>query len=576
MTISIHILDNFNSVLICITSSLPVYLRNCLPITSYYVKQHCMQPETYEDLRNFTLSPFVEASGDPSTFTAQTDDDDSISDSERSLFEDTGELKALMVLSAGPLISQIAISLYGVVDTMWVARSIGERGTAAIGAVVVIEYIASAIATYLSTCVSAQVSYLFGKGKKKCCSQMYVDFIRLAIFLGLLVPALILPTSKYLLRWFDTGDELIDLACMYLIPSQCGCFGMFLFYMNCGLLEAVGHSGFYAAAQIAAFVLNGFILDPLFLLWLKMPLWSASLARVISQFSGGFLLSVLAFQGKLSIRPKLSMFFKPVVPEFFQGCKTGFADLVEATSLDFPMILVEKYVTQAGEAVGDLDSVLTVWSIINRLEQLLACVSIGIGEGLLPLASYSFGAKNYKRMMWLMIHSLWVMAAWAGVISVVLMAWPKEIARIWGNSPNFLEWAEKMIRIYAYSAVLTSVDYTIPIMLIAMKYTWTASLLSVFGLLVPIPVFSSILYYTKKDDPARIIWTFDIADAFCLIIGGLMMVRPIVMMVKDARLKHQEDETLKRPCESRCIPPPYMYTDYTRINTQITLNTEPE
>ena len=536
-----------------------------------------MRPEAIDDLRNFTLSPFVgDTSADVSTFTAQTDDDDddSISESERSLFESTGELKALLILSAGPLISQIAVSLYGVVDTMWVARSIGERGAAAIGAVVVIEYIASAIATYLSTCVSAQVSYLFGKGHKGCCSQMYVDFLRLAMFLGLLVPALVLPTTKYLLKWFDTGDELIDLASVYLIPSQCGCFAMFLFYMNCGLLEAVGHSGFYAIAQIAAFVLNGFILDPIFLMWLKLPLWSASLARVISQFAGGFLLSVLAFRGKLGIRPKLRMFFRPVVPEFWQGCRTGFADLVEATSLDFPMILVEKYVTQAGEAVGDLDAVLTVWSIINRLEQLLACVSIGIGEGLLPLASYSFGAKNYKRMGWLMVHSLWLMAAWAGIISLILMVWPREIARIWGNSPNFLEWAEKMIRIYAYSAVLTSVDYTIPIMLIAMKYTCTASLLSVFGLLVPIPLFSSILYYTKKDDPSRIIWTFDIADVFCLVIGGCMMIRPIMMMLKDARIKHQEDETLKRPYESRLLPAAYTYTDYTRMNTQIV--TKPE
>ncbi|OHT15435.1 MatE family protein [Tritrichomonas foetus] len=527
-------------------------LRNLLYFKNDYLKLSIeksqksspkfMLPGSPDD-QNFAPSPLYQQI---SKFNSEIDlTDDLTVDTHSELFVGDGELKSLLILSSGPFISQVALSLYGVVDTMWIARTIGDQGIAAVGAVVVVEYVASALATYLSTCVSIQVSYLFGKGNKSSCSQMYVDFVRVAMFLGILVPKLILPFAKKLIQWLGADEDLVDMAFYYLIPSQCGCFFLLLFYMNCGLLEALGHSGVYAITQIVAFCLNMLCFDPLFLVAFKTPIWGASLSTIISNAIPGIFITVIVFSGKLEVKPNWRMFFRKFDGETFDGLKSAIADLIEAVSLDLPLVLMQKYLDSAAAAAGALTACLGVWSIISRLEQLISCVSNGIGEGLLPLASYAYGAGDFKRLFWLMIHSLWVMGAWAGTISLILIIFPKEICKIWSSDPDFLEWGEKMIRIYAYSGVLTAVDYAIPIILMAMKHPGLASLVSIFALLLPQPIFSTILYYTKKDDPARIIWTFDISDLFSLVIGGLFMIKPMHTMYKKIKKKNEENERLQ-------------------------------
>lgn len=523
-------------------------------------------------VKDFTTSPSMDSIASFTAIEESTQDEDSIDEENIELFTDTHELKSLLILASGPFLSQVAIALYGVVNTTWVAKSTcGQDGVAAIGAVVVIEYLASAISTYFSTCVSAHVSYLFGKGCKRACSQLYVDFLRICIICGIILPLVMLPSARPLLEWFEVREDLIDMAYKYLIPSQVGSFFLFLFYMNCGLLEAVGHSGWYAISQIGSFVLNGAVLNPLFLMGLKFPLWGSSLATIIAESIPAVLITIFAFAGKLSIQPKFSMLFAPFSRETWAGLKTGFADLIEAISLDFPMIVVEKLIIDAsshmivdGKEVDGSAQCLTVWSIINRLEQLIACVAIGIGEGLLPLASYAFGAQNYHRVIRLMGHALWVMAAWAGLISAILIIFPRQISSLWGKGELFFDLAADMIRIYAYSAALTAIDYTFPIMLIAMKCTLAASLFSVIALLIPIPTFAYLLNKINDKDPTIIIWTFDIADV-CALLGGIcLMIKPFKTMHEKMKLKKIQDDNLKRVWKPQDLSR-LTYTDYSRV-----------
>ncbi|OHT05400.1 MatE family protein [Tritrichomonas foetus] len=460
------------------------------------------------------------------------------------LFTDNRILRSLLILSSGPFIAQVALSFYGIINMMWVAKAIGDLGIAAIGAVVIVEFFANSVAIYLNTCICIQVSYLFGCGKKEICEQLLVDFIRVCFIFGAILPAAILPTAKYLIRWFGAEDEIMTMAIQYLFPSQLGCSMLFLFYTVCGFLEATGHMWLYAIVQVAAFGLNMFGFNPMLLLGFKLPIWAASLSTVISESTPTLIIVVMIFMGKFSVKPKIKMFFKCFVKDTFIALNTGIADLIEAFSIDLSLVVMQKFIDNAATKAGCLEAVLGVWSIIDKLEQIISCVSNGIGEGLLPLASYAYGAKDYKRVAWLMFHSLWVMCSWAAVISIALIIFPTQIASIWSTDPEFLYWAKKMIRIYAYTGVLTAVDYTIPIMLMAMQKPCAASCVSVFALLIPQPICAAALYYTKKDDPARIIWTFDISDLFSLVVGIIFMIKPIHEIRKSIK-KSKENTLLK-------------------------------
>jgi hypothetical protein len=44
------------------------------------------------------------------------------------------------------------------------------------------------------------------------------------------------------------------------------------------------------------------------------------------------------------------------------------------------------------------------------------------------------------------------------------------------------------------------------------------------------PLFTSMLYFTKKNDPARVIWTYDMNDVFSVIVMTLFLIKPAKML----------------------------------------------
>ena len=58
-------------------------------------------------------------------------------------------LKTLAILSVGPLISQITSSMYGIVNTVWVSKAIGEKGMTAVSTYLVFDSIGRAFGFFL-------------------------------------------------------------------------------------------------------------------------------------------------------------------------------------------------------------------------------------------------------------------------------------------------------------------------------------------------------------------------------------------------------------------------------------------
>jgi hypothetical protein len=77
-------------------------------------------------------------------------------------------LRTMLILAAGPLLSNITNSLYGIVDSIWVQRAVGDKGMTAISTYNLFELIAAALA-FGSTSARPQrsaISTVPGEGTK--------------------------------------------------------------------------------------------------------------------------------------------------------------------------------------------------------------------------------------------------------------------------------------------------------------------------------------------------------------------------------------------------------------------------
>jgi Na+-driven multidrug efflux pump len=332
-------------------------------------------------------------------------------------------------------------------------------------------------------------------------------------------------------KWFGADDQLAESCFQYMLPISLFCFFNFLYMLACGVAMACGRSIIFGSAQVATFLLKAAVLDPLFLVALKWPIWGASLATILSETIMGVILTVwIWFSDGFSLHCNLRMFVSKPTPETWTGLKVGFPAFINNMSYSVPLVLTQKYLNMAATAVGAYETVVAVWAVVQKLEALAYGICIAFSTGFVPAASYGFGAKRLNRVLWLFVHATWMGTICSSLITSVIVFLPGKVALIWGSDPSFVSWCEECLPKAFYTCLLVGYQYTASALLQALHFVGAASALSVLTMLLPWPTFSSILYFTGKEDPARIMWTYCLNDGFSVIVTTLFLIKPAMML----------------------------------------------
>lgn len=427
-------------------------------------------------------------------------------------------------LMIGPLLSQIAQSLYGIMDSFWISRSIGTKGMTVMSIILVIDFINIAFAQYFNVAVSARISYLFGKHLKEECSQVVVDFFRICIIVGVVLPAILLPCVDPLMRWYGGNDEIVPMCMDYLLPSLCCSMLNYSYLSLCGLLQAMGNSGIYGICQVSSAVLNMACFDPLFLLGFKSGMWGASLATALSNFLPMITLYICLFKGKFVVKPKLNMYLKKFNPHSWKALKVSISQLIANLATSLPLLILSKLVAQSATNAGNYVDIMASWNVIDRLYAFAICICNGLNQGFLPAASFAYGCERLNRLLRMFLITVLMGTIWTSLVCIIIESIPYHIAKIWGKSEGYLKVCPKMLRIGFVSCFANQTILTTAAILQAMKMVGLSILASILTMVVPIPIFSFILYFTKKNDPIRMLYSFIGHDAWAVLFSIIIIV----------------------------------------------------
>lgn len=438
----------------------------------------------------------------------------------------------LIILSIGPVISQIFSSLFGVFNSLWVTKYIGSEGLEVFGAAFVIDYIMIGFAQYLMISINIRISYLHGEKATEKCGQLYVDFLRLAIVFGSITACIIIPITKPLTKWLGAPDNLANMCFNYVIPEASLSCVSYLYMIGCGVLQAEGHSMYFCFAQTATFVLNILVFDPIFFMWLKTPIWGCTLATAISQLIVGSIVNFLILRGTFSFKPKAKMVVSKFTSETGRALLVGIPELVMELSLSIPLIMMQKYIEKASNAIGIFAEAMESWALTQRLYTFTEAFELGFVFGMLPAASYAYGAKRYNRVLKLTFHLLWLATLISSVLAYSIIIFVKPISSIWSTDEMFLEVSSHFIPVIFYAMPLIGLGYMAPALLEAMQKALPATILSVLSLLLTPMVVSSILHFTKRDDPYRVMLTYPISDGIAAAFYVAFTLQPLIFLWK--------------------------------------------
>lgn len=446
-------------------------------------------------------------------------------------------LQTIILLSVGPLISQLTNALYGIINSIWISKAIGDSGLTAISAYANFDVIGRAFALYLQVSTTTKIASLFGEGLKNEATQVMSDLLRFSFLFALIPPSIFIPLSKIAVEWFGADKEIVDLGFKYIVPclslSIIPCF----FLICCGCLQAEGRSMIFSITQVVALCLNMFVLCPMFLLGFKTGIQGAAYSTGFAELIPTVVILILYYRGKFGIKPTLKQLLKRPSPNSYEALKLGLAQLILQLSFTFPGLIVRKFMGNACDNdVEKFDNVMAAFNTYNRFWGIQVAVPNAINIGFIPAASYANGSKRFMRIIWFLVHSISIVVAWCSLIMFLTMVFPIQLAKLFSNTTGYLQWSKKFLIYGNVMTFVADVPGLIISLLQAMKKGNLASILSFTIQLIPVPILVTILFFTNKHDVGRLIFCYPLKTLFGVVVSSFFLI----FTVKEILKKHKE------------------------------------
>lgn len=454
----------------------------------------------------------------------------------------TRALRTILVLSIGPLFGQVTTSLYGFVNTLWLRFGVSELATTALASTTTIDPLSMNCGFYLSTCCASKVAALFGEHRGDAAAQIIVDMIRVSFVFAILLPAVLIPVSGPLMKWFGASQEVIDLGKDYLIPLVLCALITCVYLMLCGCLQAEGRTYFFAIVQVSSLVLNAGVFNPLFILGFKLGIRGAALSQICSQLVPGLVIFFYMFKGKFTSQPKFRMFIKKPSPELWQTLKIGLPSLVGAVSATLPSIVFQKFIGASCNSTHEFNIMMSLYNAYNRIYQIAIALFMAVTSGFLPSGSFAFAANRKRRVLFLFAHTTWLVTGTALLLTIILYAANSPVARIFSKDDLFKERFWKCNFPYWTTCPLCSWQYIITALLQVCQRPIWAFIGSFVTQIAMWPTMACAFYFTNKHDVIRLFFAVMSND----IASATVLIPPMIVVLVDL-CKGGVDQKLEIP-----------------------------
>jgi putative MATE family efflux protein len=345
---------------------------------------------------------------------------------------------------SGPaIISMVVAASYNLVDAIFVGR-LGPEALGALAVAFPLMLIFMAIVMGAAIGATSFISRCFGAGEHEKVDRAAGTAIGLAILIGLLMAAVCLPNMEGLLRIFGANEAVLPMATEYMSILAAGAVVMSLGLVMGNIVRAEGSPMLSGAAMIAAAVTN-IVLDPILIFgWGPAPelgVAGAAIATVLGRGVGVVIILVYFISGKTQYRFKPRYFLPDpkLVTNFY---KTGFASTVRISGMSLVIAMANTIAVSFGVIP------LAVLGGVFRLARFIFMPTMGLGQGMLPLVGYNFGAKQKERVGEIVIKTGMLALGWGLLCWSALMLFPEKIMAVFNSDPQFLVVGAPALRLF--------------------------------------------------------------------------------------------------------------------------------
>lgn len=430
--------------------------------------------------------------------------------------------KLLVEFAVPSIIAMLVSALYNIVDQFFIGHYVGMLGNAATNVAFPLTMSCTAISLMCGIGGAANFNLNMGRGNREKAAQYVGNAVAMTLVIGVLLCIITRIFLTPMMMTFGATDQTLDYSLTYTGITS---FGFpFLIFTTGGsnLVRADGSPRFSMLCTLAGAIVNT-VLDALFMIQFGLGIRGAAWATVIGQVVSAVLVGwyLTRFQ-TVALKPE---YFHPKAACWGNIARLGMSPCINQFAMMLVQIVLNNVLTFYGSqsAYGG-DIPLACAGIISKVGMMFFSIVIGISQGMQPIVSFNYGAKQYSRVL----EAVWKSIACATVISIIaflcFQIFPRQIIGLFGQeSEEYFQFAERYFKIYLF---FTFANQFQPI--VANMYTsigkaaagafmsLTRQILFLMPLLILLPRFFGL---------EGAMYAAPIADCVAFLIAGGMLLR---------------------------------------------------
>jgi len=342
------------------------------------------------------------------------------------------KISSLMInLSVPAFIGMFVMSLYNIVDAIFVARGVGTLGVAALSIAFPIQMIMGALAGTFGIGGASIISRRLGANALGEANRVFNHIIWLIVFFSMLMTATAFLFLEPLLVIFGATKNILPYAKDFLSIILLGSVFVTFAMATNNVVRSEGNAKIAMLTMVMSAVIN-MILNPIFIFGLDMGIKGSATATVIAQFIAATWLLKYFIGGKSSLTLKWIGF----IPDFKvvkEIILIGLPSFIMMSSSSLMVVSVNWMLLTFG---GEIH--IAVFGIINRIMAFAYMPIVGIVQGMQPIIGYNYGAKLQGRVTQTVKLGLVVSTVIASIVWVVTMGIPELLINIFSNDDSVL------------------------------------------------------------------------------------------------------------------------------------------
>lgn len=359
--------------------------------------------------------------------------------------------KLLKAQSIPASIGILVMSVYGIVDTIFVGRWVGAYGIGAITVVMPITFLISSIGMSIGVGGASIISRAFGEKNEEKAYKVFGNQMMLTLTLALLFVSLCYLFQDDVLNAFGGKGALLEPAREYFGVTLIGVPFLAWSMMSNNVIRAEGYPKI-AMLTLLVPALTNIILDPIFIIGFDMGIKGAAWATSISYIASALFTIWFFIKGKSHLKINISS-LKINFSIIKEIGAIGSVTLARQGAVSLLSVVLNNSLFAYGGEIA-----LSAYGIASRMLMFANFPVLGITQGTVPILGYNYGAKLYDRVRELVALSMKTATVVALLIFTIIMSFTPYIVQAFTNDPVLIAQTIPALRLIFLATPLIAVN----------------------------------------------------------------------------------------------------------------------